>query len=50
MVTENQSGQDIELKKELERIAWPIEYGIIKVQIRAGKPTLITIERTIRLD
>jgi len=41
---------DIELKKELEKINWPIDYGTVKVQIRNGKPTLITIERTVKLD
>jgi len=39
-----------ELKKELEKIDWTIDYGSVKVQIRQGKPTLITIERTVRLD
>lgn len=44
--------KDIELKKELEKIDWTkfLEYGIIRVQVRAGKPTLITIERTVKLD
>jgi len=42
--------KDIELKKQLEKIAWPIEYGNIRIQLRAGKPTLITIERTVKLD
>jgi hypothetical protein len=42
--------QALELKKELEKINWPIKYGNIKIQIREGKPTLLTIERTIRLD
>lgn len=43
---------DIELKKELEKVDWLkfLEYGIIRVQVRAGKPTLITIERTVKLD
>ena len=41
---------DKELLKELEKIEWPVEYGSVKVQIRAGKPTLITIERTVKLD
>ena len=40
--------QDIELKKELDKIDWKvyIEYGTIKIQVRAGKKTLTTIERT----
>ena len=42
--------KDLELKKELEKIDWPIEYGSIKIQIRQGKPSLITIERTVRFD
>lgn len=45
---ENQ--KDLELKKSLEKIDWPIDYGIIKIQIRQGKPTLVTIERTVKLD
>ncbi len=47
-MTENQ--QDLELKKELEKIEWPIDYGSVKVQIRNGKVTLLTVERTIKLD
>ncbi len=42
--------KDLELKKELEKIDWPIEHGSVKVQIRYGKATLITIERTLKLD
>ena len=41
---------DIELKKELDAIHWPIDYGSIKITIRNGKPTLVTIERTVKLD
>ena len=41
---------DSKLKEQLEKINWPIYYGNIKVQIRAGKPTLVTIEQTIKLD
>ena len=41
---------DEELKKQLEKIIWPIDYGTIKVQIRNGEPTLVTIERTVKLD
>lgn len=45
-MTENQ--QDLELKKELDKIDWEkyLEYGNIRVQVRAGKKTLTTIERT----
>jgi len=42
--------QDTELIEELEKVNWPIEYGTVKVQIRNGKPTLATIERTVKLD
>lgn len=40
--------KDIELKEKLDKIDWKcyIEYGNIKIQIRAGKKTLVTIERT----
>jgi len=39
-----------ELKKELEKIDWKLDYGSVKIQIRNGKPTLITIERTVKMD
>ncbi len=42
--------RDTELKAELEKVAWPIDYGTIKVQIRNGKPTNATIEETVKLD
>jgi len=40
--------QDIELKKELDKIDWKkyIQYGIIRIQVRLGKKTLTAIERT----
>ena len=40
--------QDAELKKILDQVNWRkyLEYGNIKVQIRAGKKTLTAIERT----
>lgn len=41
---------DLEIKKELEKVKWPIDHGIIRVKIRDGKPTLATIERTVKLD
>ena len=47
---EIQNSQDAEFKRQLERIDWPIEYGNIRIQLRASKPTLIVIERTIKLD
>ncbi len=47
---EIQNQQDVELKKELEKVDWKLNYGSVKIQIRNGKPTLITIERTVKLD
>ncbi len=47
---EIQSQEDNNLKRQLERIEWPIEYGKIKIQLRSGRPTLVTIERTVKLD
>ena len=47
---ELENKQDAELKRQLEQIEWPIDYGIISIQLRAGKPTLIKVERTIKLD
>ena len=45
-MTENQ--QDQELKKELDKIDWQkyLEYGTIRIQVRQGKKTLTTVERT----
>jgi len=42
--------QDEELKRQLGMIDWPVEYGIVSIQVRAGKPTLVKVERTIKLD
>ena len=47
---EIQRQQDMELKKELEKVKWPIEYGIISIQVRNSKPTLLKIERTVKMD
>lgn len=47
---ELQSQQDIELKKQLDKVLWNLYYGSVKIQIRNGKPTLVTIERTLKLD
>ena len=44
------SSKRAELKKELEKINWRLDYGSVKIQIRQGKPALLTIERTVRLD
>jgi len=44
--------KETELKSELDKIQWNkyIDWGSIKVQIRAGKPTIVTVEETIKLD
>lgn len=47
---EIQNQQDIDLKKQLEKIDWNLDYGSVKIQLRAGKPTLVVVERTIKLD
>ena len=55
-----------ELKKQIERAFgvgvmadsffqlitedWPLEYGTVKVQVRKRRPTMVTIERTVKLD
>ena len=40
--------RDIALKQELEKVDWNkyLDYGSVKVQVRGGKKTLMTIERT----
>lgn len=40
--------KDLELKKELDKIDWQkfIQYGSIRIQVRAGKQMLVAIERT----
>lgn len=50
MLDKEQSQQDAELKKELDKINWHIDYGSVRIQIRQGKSTLVAIERTVRLD
>jgi len=47
---ELENREDEILKKELEKIDWPIRYGIITIQLRDGKPTLGRIERTVKWD
>lgn len=47
---ELENKQDAELKRQLDKINWPIEYGKISIQLRAGKAMLIKVERTIQLD
>jgi hypothetical protein len=47
---EIQGKDTVDLKKQLEKVDWPIDYGNIRIQLRAGRPTLVTVERTIKLD
>lgn len=47
---EIENPQDAELKKQLDKIKWPVDYGSLKLQLRAGRVTLVTVERTIKLD
>ena len=42
--------EDEILKQSLDKIDWPVDYGSVKLQIRQGRVTLITIERTVKLD
>lgn len=42
--------EDLKLKKQLELINWPISYGNVKITLRNGKVSLLTIERTVKLD
>lgn len=39
-----------DLKDQLKKINWGLDYGSVKIQIRAGSPTLVTIEQTVKLD
>ena len=54
MTDETRLKKDIEeglkLKRIFEEIDWPVFHGSVKAKIRYGKPTLITIERTVKLD
>jgi len=38
------------LKQQLEKVNFNLDYGSVKIQIRNGRPTLVTTERTIKLD
>ena len=42
--------RDAELHKQLEKVHWPLEYGIVSIQIRDGKAKLAHIDRTVKLD
>ena len=38
------------LKKDVKAIDFPFDYGTVKIQVRQGKPVLVTIEETLKLD
>ena len=44
--------KETELKTKVETIPWEkfIDFGSVKIQIRNGKPVLVTIEQTVKLD
>ena len=42
--------EDMEFIDQLNKIRYPISYGNIRIQLRAGKPTLVFIEKSIKLD
>ena len=39
-----------DIKRKLEYVDWPIEYGTVEVQVRAGRTTLIGVKFTIKAD
>jgi len=43
---------DDKLKQEIDKVDWSkfLLYGSVKVQIRQGKPVMITKEETVKLD
>ncbi len=42
--------QDAELKAALVKMTWPVEYGSVKISIQKGRPVMVTIERTVKMD
>jgi len=42
--------EDMEFIDQLNKIRYPISYGNIRIQLRKGKPTLVYIEKTVKLD
>lgn len=38
------------LRRTLADVEWPVRYGVVSVTIRDGKPTVVKIEETIKLD
>ncbi len=50
MPDELENQKDLDLKSQIEKVDWKLDYGSVKIQLRGGKPTLVIIERTIKLD
>jgi len=42
----------VELQGYIEKIPWKkfINYGSVKIQVQEGKPVLITLEETVRMN
>ena len=45
---ENQ--QHLDLKKQLERVNWPITFGTVTIQLRNGRLAIFRVEQTIKCD
>lgn len=43
--------KDIELAHEVKKIDWGLflRFGWVKVQVKEGKPTLVIMEKTVKL-
>lgn len=50
VIPETQKRQDDELAQALGKVVWPISYGSVTIKLRDGKPVLVTIEKTLKLD
>lgn len=46
---EVQKQQDLELRRQLDQVDWHLDFGNVKIQIREGRPTLVMVERTVKL-
>ena len=42
--------EEAALVQALAQIKWPLQYGTITIQVRDWKPSLVRIEKTIKLD
>jgi len=46
----DEATDDKELREALHRVKWPIAYGYVKIKVKDGKATLMTVEQTTKLD